>query len=63
MFCLSTLTRIGLSKLQETPFGAIERLNGGFIVQLKEKPIDVNFEPDVQLQKLVNKYFILYFQL
>ncbi len=51
--------KIGLRKLQDAPFGAIERLNGGFIVQLKEKPIDDNFEQDVQLQKLANKYFKL----
>lgn len=55
----SLVQRIGCKKIESAPVAFIEKQNQGYLILLKDSPIENENQKDLELQRKVNTYFNL----
>ena len=48
---------LGVEKIESAPTSSIEKFHLGYLVKLKDSPINDESRSDIELQKIANKYF------
>ena len=51
------VNQMGISKIEQAPVQKVEKVGNGYLVMLKESPIDDKNEFDIKIQNKANSYF------
>jgi len=53
------IKQIGIKKVEKAPVYSVKSISKGYLIRIKEFPLDDTLERDVKLQKDLNKYLSL----